>query len=81
MAVKISCLISINIFLLLSYDFGDYEARCNRKVLPLISKLSCVFLKLIRFWPGNGKVINYVEVVLKMYTDNGAALNKDILYT
>ena len=81
MAVKISCLISINTFLLLSYDFRDSEARCNRKDLPLISKFSCVFLGPIRFWPGNGKVINHVEVVLKIYTDNGAVVNKDILYT
>ena len=33
------------------------------------------------FGPGNGTVINYVEVVLKIYTDNGAAVNKNILYT
>ena len=80
MAVKINCLISINTFVLLSYDFRDSEARCNRKVLPLISKFSCVFLGPIRYWSGNGKVINHVEVVLKKYTDNGAAVNKDIFY-
>ena len=81
MAVKISCLISINTFLLLSYDFRDSEARCNRKDLPLISKFSCVFLEPIRVWSGNGTEINHVEVVLKIYTDNGAAVIKDILYT
>ena len=42
-AVKISCLISINTFLLLSYDFRDCEARCNQKDLQLINKFSCVF--------------------------------------
>ena len=29
----------------------------------------------IRFWSGNGTVINYVEVILKI-TDNGAAVKK-----
>ena len=76
-----SCLISIYTFLLLSYDFRDSEARCNRKDLPLISKFSCVFWEPIRVWSGYGTVINYVEVILKIYTDNGAAVIKDILYT
>ena len=75
MAVKISCLISINTSLLLSYGFRDSEARGNRKDMPLISKFPCVF------WSGDLTVINYVEVVLKIYTDNAAAANKDILYT
>ena len=79
--VKIGCLISINTFLLLIYDFRDSEARCKRKYLPLISKFSCVVLGPIRFWSGNGTVINYVEVVLKIYTDNATPVNKDILYT
>ena len=43
MQVKISCLISINTFFLLSSEIRDSEVRCNRKDLPLISKLSCVF--------------------------------------
>ena len=41
----------------------------------------CVFLEPRRVWSGNGKVINYLEVVLKIYTDNRAAVIKDILYT
>ena len=39
------------------------------------------FLGPIRSWSGNGTVINHVEVVLKIYTDNGTAVNKDIWYT
>ena len=35
----------------------------------------------IRFWSGNGTVINYMEVILKI-TDNGAAVKKKYkLYT
>ena len=33
-----------------------------------------------QFWSGNGTVIDYMEVVLKI-TDNGAAVEKDILHT
>ena len=31
--------------------------------MPLISKFSCVFLGPIRFWSGDGTVINYVKKI------------------
>ena len=82
MSVKTSYLISINaFFLLLSYDLETLKPTGAEKTCRNYNwKFSCGFLGPIRFWSVNGMVINYLEVVLKV-TDNGAAVEKDILNT
>ena len=73
MSVNISCLISINSFFILSYDFRDPEAKYSRKDLPLISKFSCICFGtdqiLVRQWYGS----KLRGSSLENYTGNGEA--------